>query len=267
MFPTPQLPTKNHLLAALPQAAYLRMLPALELVPMPLGFAVYEAGVKQSHVYFPTTSIISMVYVMASGVTTELAATGNDGMVGVPLLMGGETTSNRAVVRSEGHAYRLRIAVLKSEIENNSQLQNLLLRYTQALMTQIAQNSVCARHHTVEQRLCRWLLMSFDLMPSDQIMTTHMQIAGMLGMRREVITAAAGNLQEAGVIRCTRGCITSPDRSKLEHLACECYAAVKRETNRLIQPNRISPIPHRRPTQEATPNSQQYVLHRTDRHA
>jgi CRP-like cAMP-binding protein len=235
MLSTPQLPKQNRLLAALPQSNYARLVPALELLALPLGLGVYEAGSKQSHAYFPIDSIISLVYVMTGGATTEIAVTGNDGMVGIPLIMGGETTSNRAVVRNAGYAYRLRVAVLKSELENNGPFQNLLLRYTQSLMTQIAQNSVCARHHTVEQRLCRWLLMSFDLMPSDKLMTTHAQIANMLGVRREVVTAAAGNLQRDELIRCNRGYITALDRTKLEMRVCECYAAVKHEANRLIQ--------------------------------
>ncbi len=249
MLPAPHLATKNHLLASLPQAVYLRLAPALELVDLPLGFSIYEAGIQQTHVYFPTDSVVAIVHVMASGITTEVAVTGNDGMVGIPLIMGGDSTSNRAVVRNAGHAYRLKLAVMRSELATNRPLQNLLLRYTQALMTQIAQNTVCARHHTVEQRVARWLLMSFDLMPSDQLMTTHAQIANMLGMHREVITAAIGNLQKSGLIGGKRGWITTSDRSKLEHRACECYAAVKRETNRLIRPNRILSAPSNRPMQ------------------
>lgn len=252
MLPEPYTPKQNYLLAALPPSDYERLLPALELLPLPLGFSLYEAGSPLNGVYFPTDSIVSLVYVMANGLPTEVAVTGNDGLVGIPLLMGGETTLNRAVVRNPGHAYHLGVAALKKELENSGPLLNLLLRYTQSLMTQIAQNAVCIRHHTVEQRLCRWLLMSFDLMRSDKLTTTQAQIACMLGVRREIVTTAACNLQKDGMIHYSRGRIAVLDRSKLEARVCECYAALKRETDRLTRKKlprssptiRHPPLPH-----------------------
>lgn len=234
MLPGSQTPRQNHLLASLPPADYARLLPALELLPMPLGLGVYD-GDMQSGVYFPTDSIVSLVHGMANGGGTEVAATGNDGLVGMHLLMGGETWPGRAVVRSAGLAYRLGTAILRQEMANGGPFPNLMLRYVQSLMTQIAQNAACARRHTVEQRLCRWLLMSFDLMPADQLTTTQAQIASMLGVRREVVTKAAGNLQADGLIRYSRGHITALDRPKLEQRVCECYAALVHETNRLIR--------------------------------
>ena len=234
MLPTSHSPRQNHLIAALPTADYERLLPALELLPLPLGWSVYETGSKQSCAYFPTDSIISLVYVIASGNLTEVAVTGNEGLVGIPLFTGGEATQGRAVVRNAGFAYRLKYAVLKKEFENGGPLQDLLLRYTQSLMTQIAQNAVCNRYHTVEQRLCRWLLMSFDRLPSNQLQTTQELIANMLGVRREGVTEAAIHLQDAGLIRYSRGHITILDRPRLEEWACECYSVVKRETDRLL---------------------------------
>lgn len=228
-------PKQNYLLAALPSSDYERLLPALELLHLPLGFGVHEAGSMQSGVYFPTDSIVSLVYVMANGLPTEVAMIGNDGLVGISLFMGGETTLNRAVVRNAGYAYRLKVSALKKEIGNGGPFRNLLLLYTQSLMTQIAQNSACTRHHTIEQRLCRWLLMSFDLRTSDHLATTHAQIANMLGVRRELVTTTAGILQKDKLIRYSRGHITGLDRPKLEGRVCECYAAIKRETDRLIQ--------------------------------
>lgn len=253
-------PKQNCLLAALPSSDYERLLPALELLPLPLGFGLYEAGSPLNGVYFPTDSIISLVYVMTNGLPTEVAVTGNDGLVGIPLLMGGETTPNRAVVRSAGHAYRLKVAVLKKELENGGPLTSLLLRYTQSLMTQIAQNAVCIRHHTVEQRLCRWLLMSFDLLQSAKLTTTQAQIACMLGVRREIVTTAACNLQKNGMIHYSRGHIAVLDRSKLEARVCECYAALKRETDRLTRKNlpRSSPA-IRRPPLPHNPASHMYL--------
>jgi CRP-like cAMP-binding protein len=228
-------PKQNCLLAALPSSDYERLLPTLELLPLPLGLGIHEAGSTQSGVYFPTDSIISLVYVMANGLPTEVAMIGNDGLVGISLFMGGETAPNRAVVRNAGYAYRLEVSALKKEIGNGGPFRNLLLLYTQSLMTQIAQNSACTRHHTIEQRLCRWLLMSFDLLPSNQLMTTHAQIANMLGVRRELVTTTAGILQKDKLIRYSRGHITALDRPKLEMRVCECYAAIKREADRLIQ--------------------------------
>ena len=227
-------PKQNHLLAALPAADYDRLLPPLELVPFPLGWAVYEAGREQGSVYFPTTSIVSLLYVMEDGASAEIAVVGNDGLVGIALFMGGETTPSRAVVQSAGYAYRLKAAVLKKEFERGGPLQHLLLRYTQALIMQMAQTAVCNRHHSVEQQLCRWLLLSLDRLHSNELVMTQELIANMLGVRREGVTEAAGNLQEAGLIRYSRGHITVLDRPKLEAQVCECYTVVKREFDRLL---------------------------------
>jgi len=229
-----QNPKQNHLLAMLPAADYERLLPDLELVPLPLGWAVYEAGGPQGYVYFPTTSIISLLYVMEDGGSAEIAITGNDGLVGIALFMGGESTPNRAIVQSAGYGYRLRATVLKREFKLGGMLQHLALRYTQALITQMAQTAVCNRHHTVEQQLCRWLLLSLDRLSSNELTMTQELIANMLGVRREGVTEAAGHLQTAGLIRYSRGHITVLDRPKLEKRVCECYAVVKRETDRLL---------------------------------
>jgi CRP-like cAMP-binding protein len=234
MLSAPHSPRQNHLIASLRTADYQRLLPSLELLPLPLGWSVYETGDQQNHAYFPTDGIISLVYGTESGNLTEVAVTGNEGLVGIPLLTGGETTPGRAMVRNPGFAYRLKYAVLIQEFENGGPLQDLLLRYTQSLMTQIAQNAVCNRYHNVEQRLCRWLLMSFDRLPSNQLATTQELIASMLGVRREGVTEAARNLQAAGLISYSRGHITILDRLKLEEWTCECYAVVKRETDRLL---------------------------------
>jgi len=236
---SPHSPKENHLLAALPAADYERLLPALELVLMPLGWAVYESGGHQGYVYFPTNSIVSLLYVMENGASAEMAVTGNEGLVGIALFMGGETTPSRAVVQSAGHAYRLKAAVLRREFEHGGALQHLLLRYTQALITQMAQTAVCNRHHSVEQQLCRWLLLSMDRLPGNELRMTQELIANMLGVRREGVTEAAGNLQKAGLIHYNRGHITVLDRPKLETQVCECYAVVKREVDRLL-PARIA---------------------------
>jgi CRP-like cAMP-binding protein len=227
-------PKQNHLLAALPAADYERLLPELELVPMPLGWAVYESGGHLGYLYFPTDSIVSLLYVMENGASAEIAVTGNDGLVGIALFMGGESTPNRAVVQSAGYAYRLRATVMKKEFERGGPLQHLLLRYTQALITQMAQTAVCNRHHAVEQQLCRWLLLSLDRLPSNELKMTQELIANMLGVRREGVTEAAGHLQTAGLIHYSRGHITVLDRPKLEQQVCECYGVVKREMDRLL---------------------------------
>jgi CRP-like cAMP-binding protein len=231
---TRQSPRQNHLLASLPAADYERLVPDLELIPMPLGWAVYEAGGPQGYVYFPTTSIVSLLYVMESGASAEIAITGNEGLVGISLFMGGESTPSRAVVQSAGHSYRLKASVLKREFAAGGPLQHLALRFTQALITQMAQTAVCNRHHSVEQQLCRWLLLSLDRLSSNELSMTQELIANMLGVRREGVTEAAGHLQEAGLIRYSRGHITVLDRPKLEHRVCECYAVVKREMDRLL---------------------------------
>ncbi|OGA15562.1 MAG: Crp/Fnr family transcriptional regulator [Betaproteobacteria bacterium RIFCSPLOWO2_12_FULL_63_13] len=233
---TPQSPQNNHLLAALAPADYQRLLPHLELIPLPLASALYESGDAQGYVYFPTDSIVSLLYVMEDGAAAEIAIVGNEGLVGIALFMGGETTPSRAVVQSAGYAYRLRAGVLKAEFGLGGDLQHLLLRYTQALITQMAQTAVCNRHHAVEQQLCRWLLLSLDRLPSNELAMTQELIANMLGVRREGVTEAAGLLQAAGMIHYRRGRITVLDRPKLEARVCECYAVVKREYGRLLPP-------------------------------
>jgi CRP-like cAMP-binding protein len=231
-----QWPRQNHLLAALPAADYeQRLLPYLEPVPLPLGWAVYEAGDAQGYVYFPTDSIVSLLYVMEDGSSAEIAVVGNEGVVGIALFMGGETTPSRAVVQSAGYGYRLRASVLKTEFGQGGDLQHLLLRYTQALITQMAQTAVCNRHHAVEQQLCRWLLLSLDRLSSNELTMTQELIANMLGVRREGVTEAAGKLQAEGLIHYySRGKITVLDRTKLEARVCECYAVVKKEFDRLL---------------------------------
>jgi CRP-like cAMP-binding protein len=227
-------PSRNHLLAALPQSDLDRLTPYLRLVPLSLGEAVYEAGVALGHVYFPVDSIVSLLNVMADGAAAEVAVVGNDGVVGVSLFMGGESTPSRAVVQSAGHAYRLKATILKSEFTRAGPMQNLLLRYTQALLTQMAQTVVCNRHHTLDQQLCRWLLLSLDRLPSSELAMTQDLIANMLGVRREGVNDAAGKLQEAGLIQYSRGHIVVLDRLGIEARTCECYAVVKRESDRLL---------------------------------
>src|SRR5688572_4862210 len=228
-------PQANRLLAALPDASLRALLPFLERVPLPLGMVVYESGGTQGYVYFPTSSIVSLLYVLADGASAEIAVTGNEGLVGISLFMGGETTPSRAVVQSAGHGYRLRGDVLRKEFESGGALQHLLLRYTQALITQMTQTAVCNRHHTVDQQLCRWLLLSLDRLRGNELVMTQELIANMLGVRREGVTEAAGKLQAEGLIRYSRGHITVLDRARLEARVCECYAVVKREYDRLLQ--------------------------------
>ncbi|MGH8642844.1 MAG: Crp/Fnr family transcriptional regulator [Burkholderiales bacterium] len=232
--PSPHKPTQNHLLAALPAADQERLLPHLELVPLPLAWAVCESGRKQGYVYFPTDSIVSLLYAMEDGASAEIAVVGNDGVVGIALFMGGETTPSRAVVQSAGHAYRLKAALLKKEFERGGPLQHLLLRYTQALITQMAQTAVCNRHHSVDQQLCRWLLLSLDRLASNELKMTQELIANMLGVRREGVTEAAGHLQHDGLIQYRRGRITILDRPGLETRVCECYGVVRKEIKRLL---------------------------------
>jgi CRP-like cAMP-binding protein len=231
---TPNTPKQNRLLAALPAAAYGRLLPGLEQAPLELGSALYESGGEQEYVYFPTASIVSLLYVMRDGSSAEIAVVGNEGVVGIALFMGGETTPSRAVVQSAGSAYRLKGSILKREFERGGPLQYILLRYTQALITQMAQTAVCNRHHTVEQQLCRWLLLSLDRLPTNELTMTQELIANMLGVRREGVTEAAGKLQAAGLIEYSRGKITVLDRPKLEARVCECYLVVKQESDRLL---------------------------------
>ena len=227
-------PLRNHLLAALPADDYARLLPHLEPASLPLGKVLYEPGSPMHHVFFPTTSIVSLLYVMEDGASAEIAVVGNEGIVGVSLFMGGETTPSRAVVQSAGHAYRLKGQLIKDEFYRAGTMQRLLLRYTQALLTQMAQTAVCNRHHSLDQQLCRWLLLSLDRVDSDKLHMTQELIANMLGVRREGVTQAAGNLQKAGLIDYSRGHITVLDRPGLEARACECYAVVKKEFDRLL---------------------------------
>src|ERR1035437_2701703 len=247
---SPHTPKQNHVIAALPEADYARLLPDLELIPMPLGWAVYEAGGRLSYLYFPTTSIVSLLYVMENGASAEIAITGNEGLVGISLFMGGESTPSRAVVQSAGNGYRLRASVLKREFATGGNLQHLALRYTQALITQMAQTAVCNRHHALDQQLCRWLLLTLDRLPGDELVMTQELIANMLGVRREGVTEAAGKLQEAGLIQYSRGHIKVLDRAKLEQRVCECYAVVRKEYDRLLpykipgRPNKTTyPLP------------------------
>ena len=227
-------PAQNDLLAALPAAEYERLLSDLELAPLPLGMVVYESGARLDYVYFPVDCIVSLLYVMKDGASAEIAVVGREGLVGVALFMGGESTPSRAVVQSAGTAYRLPSKILKREFEQSHPLQHLLLRYTQALITQMAQTAVCNRHHSVEQQLSRWLLLSLDRLNSNELNMTQELIANMLGVRREGVTEAAGNLQTAGLINYHRGHIKVLDRSKLEGRVCECYAVVKKEEDRLL---------------------------------
>jgi len=240
---TPHTPKQNHLLAALPATDFERLSPHLQLVPMPLGEALYESGGRLQHVYFPTTSIVSLLYVMADGASAEIAVVGNEGILGISLFMGGETTPSRAVVQSAGHGYRLGAQLLKQEFNRaGAVLHLLLLRYTQALITQMAQTAVCNRHHSVEQQLCRWLLLSLDRLSTRELTMTQELIANMLGVRREGVTEAAGNLQRAGLIRYSRGHITVLDRARLEQEVCECYAVVKNEFDRLLSDHFSDPF-------------------------
>ena len=231
---SPHSPSQNHLLAALPATEFDRLASHLELVPMPLGEILYQPGGQLQHAYFPTTAIVSLHYVMESGASAETAGVGNEGVVGISLFMGGDTTPSSAVVQTAGHAYRLERRVLKQEFDRAGLMQRLLLRYTQALITQMTQTAACNRHHAVEQQLCRWLLLTLDRVSSRELIMTQELVAGMLGVRRESITEAAAKLQCAGFIRYRRGHIAVLDRSGLETRACECYAVVKKEMTRLL---------------------------------
>jgi CRP-like cAMP-binding protein len=233
-------PRDNHILDALPQLERDRLFPHLKLVPMTLGMVLYESGAALRHIYFPTNSIVSLLYVMQDGSSAEIAVVGNEGAIGVSLFMGGETTPSRAIVQSAGYAYRLTGNRLKQEFNRHGEMLHILLRYTQSLITQMAQTAVCNRHHSLDQQLCRWLLLSLDRLAGNQLQMTQELIANMLGVRREGVTEAAGKLQKLGVIKYVRGKITVLDRPQLESLSCECYAVVKRETDRLLAPHRGS---------------------------
>jgi CRP-like cAMP-binding protein len=225
---------QNRLLAALPGPQFARLAPHLELTAMPLGEVLYESGGRLQHVYFPVDSIVSLLYVLENGASAEIAVVGNEGILGISLFMGGETTPSRAVVQSAGFGYRLKAQILKREFNRAGRLLQLLLRYTQALITQMAQTAVCNRHHSVEQQLCRWLLLSLDRLASNELIMTQELIANMLGVRREGVTEAAGRLQRAGLIRYGRGRIQVLDRRGLEKAVCECYRVVKTEVDRLL---------------------------------
>src|SRR6202049_243995 len=227
-------PRNNFLLAALPDPEWQRWQPLLEKVEMPLGEVLYESGATLAHVYFPTTSIVSLLYVMENGASAEIAVVGNEGLVGVSLFMGGESTPSRAVVQSAGHGFRLKAQLMKDEFNRAGPVLHLWLRYTQALITQMSQTAVCNRHHTLDQQLCRWLLLSLDRLQANELTMTQELIANMLGVRREGVTEAAHRLQQAGLIRYTRGHIVDFDRPGLEKRTCECYAVVKREYDRLL---------------------------------
>jgi CRP-like cAMP-binding protein len=232
---TPRDPTpeQNQLLCAFTPEERERIFPHLQFVALPLGRSLYESGRVLRHVYFPTDAIVSLLYVLENGASAEISVVGNEGVIGIALFMGGETTPSRAVVQSAGHAYRLIGHRLKDEFHRNGALQLRLLRYTQALITQMAQTAVCNRHHSVDQQLCRWLLLSLDRLSSNELVMTQELIANMLGVRREGVTEAAGKLQKLGAIKYSRGKITVLDRATVEKMSCECYAAVKRESDRI----------------------------------
>jgi CRP-like cAMP-binding protein len=232
--PARNQPRQNHLLAALPAAEVERWLPHLEAIEMPLGQVLYESGSTLSHIYFPTTAIVSLLYVLEDGASAEIAVVGNEGLVGISLFMGGETTPSRAVVQSAGRGYRLKAQLMKTEFDKAGPVLHLLLRYTQALITQMAQTAVCNRHHSLDQQLCRWLLLSLDRLQGDELVMTQSLIANMLGVRREGVTEGATKLQKAGLIRYSRGRISVIDRPGLEKRTCECYAVVKKEYDRLL---------------------------------
>jgi len=230
---SPHSPGQNQLFAALPAAEFGRLAAHLELVPMRLGDILYEPGSQMQHAYFPTTAIVSLHYVMESGASAETAGVGNEGVVGISLFMGGDSTPSSAVVQTAGHGYRLAARLLKQQFNGAGVMRSLLLRYTQALITQMAQTAVCNRHHSIDQQLCRWLLLSLDRLSGNRLVMTQELIANMLGVRREGVTEAAGKLQDLNAIKYHRGKITVLDRPKLEKLSCECYAVVRKETDRL----------------------------------
>jgi CRP-like cAMP-binding protein len=227
-------PKENHILAALPRAEWERWLPLFEKVELPLGKVLYESGITMSHVYFPTTAIVSLLYVLESGASAEIAVVGNEGVVGISLFMGGGSTPSRAVVQSAGYGFRLGAQFIKDEFHRAGPVMHVLLRYTQALIAQMAQTAVCNRHHTVDQQLCRWLLLSLDRLKGNDLVMTQELIANMLGVRREGVTEGALKLQAAGLISYVRGHISVLDRKGLERRSCECYAVVKKEYDRLL---------------------------------
>jgi CRP-like cAMP-binding protein len=230
----PDSPLQNQLLASLPEAEWERWKPQLELVDLPLGKVLYESGGVMTHVYFPTSAIVSLLYVLENGASAEIAVVGHEGVVGIALFMGGGSTPSRAVVQSAGMGYRLRAEAIRGEFERAGPVMHLMLRYTQALITQMSQTAVCNRHHSLDQQLCRWLLLSLDRLPGNELVMTQELIANMLGVRREGVTEAALKLQAAGLIRYARGHISVLDRPGLENRTCECYRVVKMEYDRLL---------------------------------
>ena len=240
---SPHSPSQNYILAALPAAEFARLAPHLELVPLLLGQSLYQPGSQLQHVYFPTTAIVSLLYVLESGSSAEIAGVGNEGVLGISLFMGGDTTPSSAVVQTAGHGYRLQARLLKDEFNRAGLMLRLLLRYTQALLTQMCQTAACNRHHSIEQQLCRWLLLTLDRLPSNELVMTQELVASALGVRREGITEAAGRLQRAGIIRYRRGHLAVLERSGLEAGACECYAVVKKELARLLSDVRYRQSP------------------------
>jgi CRP-like cAMP-binding protein len=232
--PLPHSPNQNHLLAALPAEDFERLAPHLELIPMLLGDYLYEPGGQLQHAYFPTTAVVSLLYILESGLSAEIAGVGNEGILGISLFMGGDSTSSSAVVQTAGHGYRLSGKLLKAEFNRAGLVQRILLRYTQALVTQMFQTAACNRHHSIEQQVCRWLLLTLDRLPSNELVMTQELVANALGVRREGVTEAAGKLQRAGIINYRRGHISIMERAGLESGACECYAVVKKEISRLL---------------------------------
>ena len=237
--PAERDPKANRLLAVLPETEWERWLPQLEWVSLPLGQVLYESGTLQTHIYFPTTAIVSLLYVMESGASAEIAVVGNEGVVGISLFRGGESTPSRAVVQSAGQGYRLKASMIKDEFNRSGPVMHVLLRYTQALITQMAQTAVCNRHHSLDQQLCRWLLLSMDRLKGNELVMTQELIANMLGVRREGVTEGALKLQKSGLIHYTRGHITVLDRQGLEKRTCECYEVVRKEYERLL-PEQVS---------------------------
>lgn len=233
-------PRQNRLLAALPQVEYEHLLPNLESVPLPVGHSVHGAGDRQNFLYFITAGIVSRFYVTENGASSDIAITGNEGVIGIASFLGGDSTRSEAVVVSAGHAYRLRADLLQCEIEHHASLLRLLLAYTQALIAQTGQISVCNRHHRLRQQLCRWILSCVNRLPTDELFMTHDLIAQMLGVRREGVSEAAAHLQREGVIQCYRGHLAVLDRSRLEAAACECYGVISREYDRLLDPARVA---------------------------
>lgn len=235
----PVNPRQNHLLASLPEAEWLRWQPQLELIEMPLGTVLHESGVPRRYVYFPTNAIVSLLYVLENGSSSEMAVVGHEGMVGISFFLGGGSSTYLALVQSAGMGYSLRVDVIKNAFERSDPVMHLMLRFAQALITQMSQTAVCNRHHTVDKQLCRWLLHSLDRLPGNELVMTHELIANMLGVRREGVTEAAHRLQESGLIRYARGRISVLDRPGLEQRVCECYRVVKKEYDRLL-PDRVA---------------------------